>query len=151
MTGVLDGGHADPIQAPGTPEAAWQAWPGWQDLPEAALDSVGRVVVVAAHPDDEVLGFGGALALLAASGTEVTVVAVTDGEGSHPDSDLVTAPELVRLGTAETRAALAELGAAEHRDRRTPADPGHAGGGVRGRGRARIASAPPLAASSGSP
>ncbi|MFI1808259.1 PIG-L deacetylase family protein [Streptomyces californicus] len=113
MTGVLDGGHADPIQAPGTPEAAWQAWPGWQDLPEAALDSVGRVVVVAAHPDDEVLGFGGALALLAASGTEVTVVAVTDGEGSHPDSDLVTAPELVRLRTAETRAALAELGAAD--------------------------------------
>ncbi|MFF8556511.1 PIG-L deacetylase family protein [Streptomyces sp. NPDC015501] len=113
MTDTLDGGYADPIQAPGTLEADWQAWQGWAGLPEAALDAVTRVVVVAAHPDDEVLGFGGALAMLAASGTEVTVVAVTDGEGSHPDSDLVTASELVRLRTAETRAALAELGAAD--------------------------------------
>lgn len=29
MTGPADGGFADPIQAPGTPEAEWQAWPGW--------------------------------------------------------------------------------------------------------------------------
>ncbi|MET7584293.1 PIG-L deacetylase family protein [Streptomyces microflavus] len=113
MTGPADGGFADPIQAPGTPEAEWQAWPGWAGLPETALGPFDRVVVVAAHPDDEVLGFGGAIALLAASGTEVTVVAVTDGEGSHPDSDLITPSDLVKVRAAETRAALAELGAAD--------------------------------------
>lgn len=113
MTGPVDGGFADPIQAPGTSEAEWQAWPGWAGLPETALGPFDRVVVVAAHPDDEVLGFGGAIALLAASGTEVTVVAVTDGEGSHPDSDLITPSDLVKVRAAETRAALAELGAAD--------------------------------------
>lgn len=111
MTGILDDGFADPIQAPGTPEAAWQAWPGWARLPETPLGPFGRVVVVAAHPDDEVLGFGGAIALLSASGTEVTVVTVTDGEGSHPGSDVITPRDLAELRTAETRAALAELGA----------------------------------------
>ncbi|MDQ0988703.1 PIG-L deacetylase family protein [Streptomyces sp. V2I9] len=113
MTGGVGEGYADPIQAPGTSEAAWRAWPGWGDLPEAVLGGVGRVVVVAAHPDDEVLGFGGALAMLAGAGAEVIVVAVTDGEGSHPDSGVVTASELVRMRTAETRAALAELGAGD--------------------------------------
>ncbi|MEV0141782.1 MULTISPECIES: PIG-L deacetylase family protein [Streptomyces] len=111
---VADGGSfADPIQGPGTPEADWQAWPGWTSLPEVSLGPFGRVVVVAAHPDDEVLGFGGGIALLSASGAEVTVVAVTDGEGSHPDSDVVSACDLVKVRAAETRAALAELGAAD--------------------------------------
>ncbi|MEU5370555.1 PIG-L family deacetylase [Streptomyces sp. NPDC005951] len=110
---IADGGSfADPIQAPGTPEAEWRAWPGWTGLPEVSMGSFGRVVVVAAHPDDEVLGFGGAIALLSASGAEVTVVAVTDGEGSHPGSDLVSPSDLVTVRAAETRAALAELGAA---------------------------------------
>ncbi|MFJ5049957.1 PIG-L deacetylase family protein [Streptomyces sp. NPDC088719] len=113
MTGTSHDRFADPIQAPGTPEAAWQAWPGWAGLPETPLGPFGRVVVVAAHPDDEVLGFGGAIALLSASGTEVTVVAVTDGEGSHPGSDVMTAGDLAELRTAETRAALAELGATD--------------------------------------
>ncbi|MFJ1803591.1 PIG-L deacetylase family protein [Streptomyces sp. NPDC088180] len=111
MTDTSHDRFADPIQAPGTAEAAWQAWPGWAGLPETPLGPFGRVVVVAAHPDDEVLGFGGAIALLSASGTEVTVVAVTDGEGSHPGSDVMTARDLAELRTAETRAALAELGA----------------------------------------
>ncbi|WP_234009984.1 PIG-L family deacetylase, partial [Streptomyces sp. SA3_actF] len=61
----------------------WRAWERWAQLPEAVLPQ-GPVVVVAAHPDDEVLGAGGALALLAAAGNPLTVVTVTDGEGSHP-------------------------------------------------------------------
>jgi LmbE family N-acetylglucosaminyl deacetylase len=40
-------------------------------------------VIVAPHPDDEILGAGGTLARLAASGTEIVLVAVTDGEASH--------------------------------------------------------------------
>ena len=42
------------------------------------------MVVFAAHPDDEVLGAGGIIALLAAAGARLRVVAVTDGESSHP-------------------------------------------------------------------
>ncbi|MFJ5273512.1 PIG-L deacetylase family protein [Streptomyces sp. NPDC088358] len=111
MSAPLAGRFDDPIQAPGTEERLWREWPGWAGLPEITLPRSGRVVVVAAHPDDEVLGFGGSLALLAASEAEVTVVVLTDGEGSHPHSRTVTPEELARLRAAETRAALAELGA----------------------------------------
>ncbi|WP_167160825.1 PIG-L family deacetylase [Streptomyces sp. MBT27] len=103
------------IQAPGTDERLWQAWSGWDRLPEATLPRSGRVVVVAAHPDDEVLGFGGSLALLAESAVEVTLVILTDGEGSHPHSRRVTPEELVHIRAQETRAALTELGIAHAR------------------------------------
>lgn len=38
-----------------------------------------RIVVVAPHPDDEVLGAGGLLAAASERGTEIVLVAVTDG------------------------------------------------------------------------
>jgi LmbE family N-acetylglucosaminyl deacetylase len=66
--------------------------------------------VVAAHPDDEVLGVGGTMASLAAAGARLRLIAVTDGEASHPDSD----PAAVALTrTAESEAALCLLGAQE--------------------------------------
>lgn len=90
------------IDAPGTAEADWRAWPGLRGLP--ALDFAGwrRVVVVAAHPDDEVLGAGGLLAMLAALGAHVRLVAVTDGEASHPHLDpaAVTARRIAESGAA---------------------------------------------------
>jgi LmbE family N-acetylglucosaminyl deacetylase len=42
-----------------------------------------RVLVVAAHPDDEVLGCGGTLAHLAAEGVELHVALLADGVGSR--------------------------------------------------------------------
>ncbi|WP_250288532.1 PIG-L deacetylase family protein [Streptomyces atroolivaceus] len=105
--------YADAIQAPGTDESVWEAWPGWERLREFPLPPRGRVVVVAAHPDDEVLGLGGTLARLAAAGHALTVVSVTDGEGSHPDSRVVRPRELVRVRAEETRTALGRLGAGE--------------------------------------
>ena len=43
--------------------------------------------MVAAHPDDEVLGVGGTMAMLAAWGVRLRLVAITDGEASHPGAD----------------------------------------------------------------
>ena len=98
-----------PIDAPGTKESAWAAWPGLNALPGARLADVDSAVIVAAHPDDEVLGTGGLIAALAASGVRLRLVAVTDGEGSHRGrADPVA---LARRRTAETAAALRALGA----------------------------------------
>lgn len=72
--------------------------------PELAL-STRRVVVVAPHPDDETLAVGGLLAELVQRQVEVTVVAVTDGEGSHPDQ-----PGLASRRRREQEAACAALG-----------------------------------------
>ena len=98
------------IDLPGTPEQAWESWPELRHLPAAGPQAWRSVVVVAAHPDDEVLGVGGTMALLAAGGARLRLIAVTDGEGSHPGAD----PEAIgRMRTAESAAALAALGVSE--------------------------------------
>lgn len=56
-------------------------------------------LVVAAHPDDEVLGCGGTIARLAKEGHEVHVLLMTDGEGArfadnNPADELVAARRL---------------------------------------------------------
>jgi LmbE family N-acetylglucosaminyl deacetylase len=97
----------------GTPEEAWWGPGGLDAVPTrdpAEVRPDGRVVVVAPHPDDEVLGVGGTLAVWAAAGTEVLVVAVTDGEGSHPGSPTTTPAALAERRADERRDALAVLG-----------------------------------------
>jgi len=69
------------------------------------------VVIFAAHPDDEVLGAGGIIALLAAAGARLRVVAVTDGEASHPGRAVAARAELARQRARERAAALRALGA----------------------------------------
>jgi LmbE family N-acetylglucosaminyl deacetylase len=63
------------------------AWPGMHAVPPLTLDEClpaeARLVVVAAHPDDEVLACGALLHVHAARGGAVLLVAVTDGEASH--------------------------------------------------------------------
>lgn len=101
----------DRIAAPGTDEARWAGWLPGTGWPAWTVDPVWqRVVVCAAHPDDEVLGAGGVLALLAAAGVQVDLVAVTDGEGSHPGSTVLAPGRLAELRIAETEDALAALG-----------------------------------------
>ena len=68
-----------------------------------------RVVVVAPHPDDEILGCGGLLRHAAEQGMEVRVVAVTDGETCYPDEHWWT-PERLRSARRAELAALGELG-----------------------------------------
>ncbi|RVP23300.1 PIG-L deacetylase family protein, partial [Sinorhizobium meliloti] len=66
--------------------------------------SFGRTLVVAPHPDDEVLGAGGTIARLAAEGEEVFVAVVT--EGKPPAFD----PEATARIQAEARQAHRALG-----------------------------------------
>ncbi|MHC1562159.1 PIG-L deacetylase family protein [Actinomycetospora sp. C-140] len=102
---------APSLQGAGTPEDIWWGPGGLDAVPAvdpATVRPTGRVVVVAPHPDDEVLGVGGVLAAWAPD--ELLVVAVTDGEGSHPGSPTLTPAQLVERRVGERRAALAALG-----------------------------------------
>jgi LmbE family N-acetylglucosaminyl deacetylase len=107
-----------PIDSPGTPERTWAAWPWLSTLAGPGLSGAGlaglarvrSAVIVAAHPDDEVLGIGGLISMLAASRARLRLIAVTDGEASHRrHRSPVT---IARLRAAETAAALRALGAA---------------------------------------
>lgn len=99
------------IVGAGTPEAMWRAWDALDHFPVLDLDRPpARVVVVAPHPDDEVMGVGGLAALLARAGSRVSIVAVTDGGGSHPGSPTLTAQELAYRRAAERTEALHRLG-----------------------------------------
>lgn len=70
---------------PGTPESAWEADERLPAVPE--LDAtVDRLIVVAAHPDDETLGAAGLMARISRAGGSVAVIVATNGEGSHPAS-----------------------------------------------------------------
>jgi LmbE family N-acetylglucosaminyl deacetylase len=98
--------HTDP----GVPESTWRTRAEWQSLRALQLpDRVRRVVVVAAHPDDETLGAAGLLAIAHRAGLAVEVVLLTDGEGSHPRSPSVSAEALGRRRVSEARAALGAL------------------------------------------
>jgi LmbE family N-acetylglucosaminyl deacetylase len=66
---------------------------------------------VAAHLDDEVLGFGGTIAVLAASGVRLCLVSVTAGEASHPHSSAPLARDLAAVRARELHEALGRLGA----------------------------------------
>lgn len=91
----------------GTPATVWQDWE--RDLPD--LDPAGweDVVVVAPHPDDEVLGVGGLMRRLVRDGASVRVVAVTDGDAARPPAGW-SAQRLGVARTLEATAACAELG-----------------------------------------
>ena len=77
------------IRDEGTPESVWQTWPGLDAIESVPIEKwihpAMRLVVVAPHPDDEILACGGLMAMHAARGGSTLVVAVTDGEASHAE------------------------------------------------------------------
>jgi LmbE family N-acetylglucosaminyl deacetylase len=70
----------------------------------------GASMIVAPHPDDETLGCGGTVALLARSGIPVHFVFVSDGSMSHPNSKKFPAFRLRKLRESEARNAVRKLG-----------------------------------------
>jgi LmbE family N-acetylglucosaminyl deacetylase len=69
-----------------------------------------RIVIVAPHPDDEVLGAGGLIQAALSRDMSVRVVAVTDGERSHPHSTKASDFEFAAVRSRESRLALSRLG-----------------------------------------
>jgi LmbE family N-acetylglucosaminyl deacetylase len=101
---------AGAVAGEGTPEEQWQAWPELTRWPLLDLSSPpAALVVVAPHPDDEILGVGGLISLLARGGARVHLIAVTDGEASHPGSPTLSGAELAERRRAESSEALHKL------------------------------------------
>jgi len=87
-------------------------------LLRAALGAFGRpmpadtrgLVVIAPHPDDEVLACGGLLALAAKAGRAVAIVYLTSGESSHADCCDVGPSQVAREREQLAISAAGELG-----------------------------------------
>lgn len=80
--------------------------------PLAKLEEWGSTLVVAPHPDDESLACGGAIALLRGRNIPVSVLVISDGTGSHPNSCQYPAPVLGKLRQTEALESLQVLGVA---------------------------------------
>lgn len=91
----------------GTTEKVWAA--ARKPVPALRVDELRRLVVVAAHPDDETLGAGGLIARAGRAGHPVTVVVLTNGEASHPTSTTHDPARLAALRRREVTAAVAAL------------------------------------------
>jgi LmbE family N-acetylglucosaminyl deacetylase len=104
------------IRGEGTTEDEWHRWPGLAELPvietRELVPQGARAVVVAPHPDDEVLAVGGLLAQLADTRCTVQVIAVTDGTASHRGSTEWPAERLAKARPRESLRALQRLGLA---------------------------------------
>lgn len=72
-----------------------------------------NVLVVAAHPDDEVLGCGGTIARLAAEGATVSIFILAEGLTSRADFDPVRDAAALKVHHERARRAGALLGAKE--------------------------------------
>lgn len=90
---------------PLVPDSAWPLLLTLRSLqgerPVIGLPAFRRVVVLAPHPDDESVGCGGTIALLAAAGALVTVVFATDGDATIGSGSGAGETAVLRRGEAE--------------------------------------------------
>lgn len=73
------------------------------------LAGVRRAVIVAPHPDDEVIGAAGLIGALRRQGSDVHVIVVSDGAASHPGSMRWPRRRLVAARRQESLRALRRL------------------------------------------
>jgi LmbE family N-acetylglucosaminyl deacetylase len=82
----------------------WAACP----LPQVlTLPTHAKILLIAPHPDDEVLGCGGTLALLRQHGCEIKIVVITDGGAGDP---LGYSPDVRQTRQQESIAAMRLMG-----------------------------------------
>jgi len=98
----------------GTPLHAWNQSRRLADVAPVSIDELmpagSRAVIVAPHPDDEVLGCGGLLQQLAARHIPVLLVSVTAGTASNLGSHYWTPQRLSIARPLESAQALRRLG-----------------------------------------
>ncbi|MBP0614426.1 bifunctional PIG-L family deacetylase/class I SAM-dependent methyltransferase [Jiella mangrovi] len=99
-----------------------ETYAGWiarsANAPKAEISRLvgtGGLVVLSPHPDDETFGASALLVDAGREGRAVGIVAVTDGEASHPGSRSVSRPALATIRQAEQEAAVRALGVGEAR------------------------------------
>jgi len=92
----------------GTSVETWTASHRLGSLPALDITGIEQLVVVAAHADDETLGAGGLIAEASRRGIPVTVVVVTDGSASNPESSL-SEGQVAAIRSRELKGAISEL------------------------------------------
>ncbi|MES2911178.1 MAG: PIG-L family deacetylase [Pseudomonadota bacterium] len=104
------------IRDEGTPDSEWLPWLAAQNIRHVSLADLAtdaqRLVVLAPHPDDEILACGGLLAGWTLQGHAAKVIAVTDGEASHGSADLKACARMAACRAEESQAGLRTLGIA---------------------------------------
>jgi len=110
--------RANPIVGQGTPLQHWQTSPRLAALPSISVEELvpegHRAVIIAPHPDDEVLGCGGLLQGLVALERPIQLISVTDGSASHPGSQRWPVERLSVVRPQESAQALHRLGVPLH-------------------------------------
>lgn len=105
------------IHGEATDALVWRCWLAGLRCHELSVEnwlpSSARLVIVAPHPDDEVLASGGLIATHLAQGGRVLIVAVTDGEASHGGLSAVKRDDLAYLRRSERWLGLRLLGLAQ--------------------------------------
>jgi LmbE family N-acetylglucosaminyl deacetylase len=95
------------------------------------MRSLGTILGVWAHPDDDIYLSAGLMAVAAAAGERVVDLTATRGEGGSMDEERWPPARMAEVRTEEMRRSLEILGVAEHRfldgpvdvDMQTPLDP----------------------------
>lgn len=80
--------------------------------PEQLGKQIGNALVLAPHPDDEVLGCGGLIQFLLEQKMEIVVCFITSGNASHPNSKKFPSKKLGDLREGEARTSCKILGVA---------------------------------------